>query len=299
MTTPRQARSRQTNMKTNSFIFFGAGPVAVGALNEMERAGVVPACIVTMPDRPSGRGGLMTPSPVGKWAEEHRIATLKPEKIDDAFLFDLQEQKLSVGAKCFLVIDYGKILPKRLLDIPESGVLNMHPSLLPRLRGPSPIRSAILTDEKNTGVSLMLLDEKMDHGPILAQRKIPVPEWPPHGLELDALLSSEGGKLVAEMLPLWLNGELETQEQNHDVATYCQMFSKEDGLLDLEDDAYQNLLKIRAFEGWPGTYTFIEKKDKQMRVQIVDAHIANSKLVLDRVKPEGKKEMSYQDFLRG
>jgi methionyl-tRNA formyltransferase len=283
-----------------SFVFFGAGPIAAAALHEMEKAGVVPALIVTAPDRPQGRGGVVSPSPVGAWAAERNIETLKPERLDDDFLNKLKARSSGL-VPVFLVIDYGKILPKALLDIPEKGVLNMHPSLLPRLRGPSPIRSAILTDEKNVGVSVMILDEKLDHGPILAQKKVMTPDWPMRGRELDSLLAREGGKLVAEILPLWLKGEIEPQEQNHDVATYCQMFSKEDGLLDLADDPYKNLLKIRAFDGWPGTYTFVEKHGKNIRVQILDAHITSNKLVIDRLKPEGKKKwhtrISFDDRL--
>jgi methionyl-tRNA formyltransferase len=288
-----------TNQKKNNpFIFFGTGPIAATAFTEMERLGIVPSLIVTAPDKPAGRGRMLTPSPVAQWAEPKGIEILKPAKIDESFLQELAEEKESLGAEVFLVIDYGKILPKRLLDMPKRGVLNMHPSLLPRLRGPSPIRSTILTDEKNTGITVMLLDEEMDHGPILAQRKIAIPQWPPKGRELDVILAQEGGKLVAEILPLWSRGEIEPQEQNHDVATYTKMFEKEDGLLDLSADPYRNLLKIRAFDGWPGTYTFMEKNGKQMRVQILDAHIANGKLVLDRVKPEGKNEMSFADFVR-
>ncbi len=288
-----------TNQPNNEpFIFFGAGPIAVGALEEMERHGIIPALIVTVPDRPAGRGGILTASPAGKWAEARAIETMKPESIDDAFLFDLTQKKLAHQVRCFVVVDYGKILPKRLLDIPEQGSLNMHPSLLPRLRGPSPIRSAILHDEKQTGVSVMLIDEKLDHGPILAQKKIPIPQWPPKGRELDSLLAREGGKLLAEIMPHWLRGEIEPHEQNHDVATYSQIFSKEDGLLDLDDDPYKNLLKIRAFEGWPGTYAFMHKNGRNLRVQILDAHIEKGKLAIDTVKPEGKKEMAYADFLR-
>jgi len=290
--------TNETKKNSFPFIFFGAGEIAVGALVEMEKAGLLPALAVTAPDRPAGRGRILTPSPVAQWAEARTIETMKPEKIDEFFLQELLTKKNALEAKVFLVIDYGKILPKRLLDMPEKGIVNMHPSLLPRLRGPSPIRSAILTDERNTGVTLMLLDEKMDHGPILAQKKVSIPEWPPRGRELDEILSSEGGKLVAEVLPLWLRGEIEAHEQSHDVATYCKIFLKEDGLLDLSDDPYKNLLKIRAFDGWPGTYTFFEKNGKKVRTQILDAHIANGKLVISLVKPEGKKEMSFADFMR-
>ena len=161
----------------------------------------------------------------------------------------------------------------------------------------------------------MLVDEKMDHGLLIAQRKVVIPNWPPRGRELDRLLSHEGGKLLAEILTLWVRGEIEPQEQKHDVATYSHLFKKEDGLLDLvSGNPYQNLLKIRAFEGWPGTYAFFERNGKRIRVQILDAHLEHGpstpfdetqdtslgvkKLALDIVKPEGKKEMSYRDFER-
>lgn len=291
-------------MNHSPFIFFGAGPIAARALHEMHAAGVIPALLVTSPDRPAGRGNQLTASPAAQWALESGIETMKPEKLDELFLQQLADARERISADTFVVIDYGKFLPKRLIDMAPRGVLNMHPSLLPRLRGPSPIRSSILTDEKDTGVTVMLIDEEMDHGPLLAQKKVPVPEWPPRGRDLDETLALEGGKLMAEILPLWQSGEIKPRVQNHDVATYCKMFSKEDGLLDLSTDPYQNLLKIRAFDGWPGTYTFFEKSDtsinsgqaKRIRVQILDASIVNGKLVLLRVKPEGKGEMSYTDF---
>jgi methionyl-tRNA formyltransferase len=144
----------------------------------------------------------------------------------------------------------------------------------------------------------MLVDEELDHGPIIAQKKVNMQDWPPHGNELDELLAREGGRLLVEILPLWIRGEIEARPQNHDLATYCEKFEKSDGLLDLAEDAYKNLLKIRAFEGWPGTYTFFERDGKRIRVQILDAHIEGTKLVVDKVKPEGKGEMLYADFVR-
>ena len=287
-------------MTTNNipFIFFGTGTIAVGALSAMREINVVPSLIVTAPDRPASRGRTLSPSAVATWAANENVETLKPEKLDSECISNLEVRRSALEARVFAVIDYGAFLPKRLIEASPRGILNMHPSLLPRLRGPSPIRSAILTDEKITGVTVMLIDEKMDHGQIVAQKKIAIPEWPPRGRGLDALLANEGGKLLAEIMPLWVQDEIEAREQNHDVATYCQQFSKEDGLLDLHADAYQNLLKIRAFDGWPGTYTFFEKDGKQIRVQVLDAHITNEKLILDIVKPEGKKEMPYADFAR-
>ncbi len=282
-------------MNKTAFVFFGAGPIAEASLESMKASGMVPALVVTTPDRPAGRGKEMSASPVGVWASQNSIETIKPEKLDDT----LYEKLKAIEAPVFVVIDYGVFLPDELLAIPARGVLNMHPSLLPRLRGPSPIRSSILTNEEETGVSVMLVDSELDHGPIVAQKKVAIPEWPPYGRELDALLAREGGALMAEMLPLWESGEIEARVQNHDLATYTEKFSKEDGLLDLKGDAYPNLLKIRAFDGWPGTYAFFQRDGKRFRVQILDAHIEGKKLILDRVKPEGKGEMNYADFERG
>ncbi len=284
------------------YVFFGTGEIAVGALHELEQAGLSPSLIITAPDKPQGRKLILTPPPAKKWALEHGVEVLQPPEISPEFIFGLT--KSIYYADVYVVVDYGKRLLQELLDIPKRGVINMHPSLLPRLRGPSPIRSAILNDEKNTGVSIMRVDTKMDHGPIIAQRAVSIADWPPRGRELDALLSREGGKLLAEIMPLWVRGEIEAHGQNHDVATYSRLFKKEDGLLDLANgDPYQNLLKIRAFDGWPGTYAFFPSTSsglvkKEIRVKILDAHIENGKLVLDTVKPEGKRETSYTEFIR-
>jgi len=280
------------------FAFFGTGEIAVGVLNELEKARMLPALIVTSPDAPAGRGRAMTESSVAKWAASRTIDVLKPKKLDEAFLSELEARNSKLEASVGVVVDYGALIPQSVIDAFSHGILNMHPSLLPRLRGPSPIRTAILTDEKETGVSIMLLDAELDHGPIVAQKKVAIPNWPPKGRDLDALLSSEGGKLLAKMLPHWVNGDIEAQEQNHDVATYSAEIQKNDAQLDLAGDAHQNLLKIRAYDGWPWAFAYFRRGDKRIRVIVVDAHIENEKLVLDRVKPEGKQEMAYADFAR-
>jgi methionyl-tRNA formyltransferase len=254
-----------TKNATTKFVFFGTAPLAESVLAALANAGFIPARIIDSTD-------------------------ITPELVKE-----LSRTEWDI----FIVASYGKILPPELLALPRRGVVNVHPSLLPRLRGPSPIRTAILNDEKDTGVSIMLIDDELDHGPLIAQKKVAMPEWPPHGRALDELLAKEGGALLASVLPLWLSEEIDAHPQNHDLATYCTAFKKEDGLIDLSADSYQNLLKIRALEGWPGTYTFFERADKKLRVQILDAHVEQKKLVIDRVKPEGKKEMPYEDFLRG
>ena len=277
-----------------SIAFFGTPELSVIVLDEMGAAGLVPSIVVTSPDEKKGRSLKLAPPPVKVWAEARSIPVLQPEQLDDSFL----DQLRSTNYELFIVVAYGKIMSRTVLDMPRHGVLNVHPSLLPRLRGASPIRSAILNDEKKTGVSIILLDEEMDHGPIVAQKPIEVQDWPARASELEKTLMREGGVLLARILPHWVKDELEAREQNHDLATYCGKIEKEDGLLDLDADPYQNLLKIRAYEGWPGTYTYFERAGKRIRVGIMDAHLENDSLVIERVKPEGKKEMPYEEFLR-
>jgi methionyl-tRNA formyltransferase len=167
------------------------------------------------------------------------------------------------------------------------------------MRGPSPIRSSLLTNAPDAvGVTIMLIDTKMDHGPILAQKKITPQQWPLPGRELDALLIERGAQLLAETVPQYIDGTLKPKEQEHDQATYCKMFSKEDARIDLNGDPHVNLFKIAAYDEWPGAYTFIERSEKQVRVKIVSAHIESNTLVLDRIVPEGKSEMNYSDFIR-
>ena len=286
---------KKTKSKDNiQFVFFGTPTLSVIVLDELKNAGMLPALVITAPDRPAGRGLKITPPPVKVWALTHNIPLLQPEKLDADFLSELQTTQYDV----FIVAAYGKILPKELLDIPKHGALNVHPSLLPKFRGASPIVSAILEDSKETGISIMSLDEEMDHGPIVAQKKIALADWPPRASELGETLAHEGGKLLATVLPHWVASEIEAKEQNHDVATYCKKITKVDGLINLNDNVYKNLLKIRALEGWPGTYTFFERNGKKIRVGIIGAHIENENLIISRVKAEGKREMPYEEFLR-
>lgn len=284
---------RQRTMSTTDirFAFFGTSHIATMVLDELEKAGLPPSLIVTMPPRAKGRGLEAQETDVAAWARRRGI--------EPAYDWERFEKSPPAGGwDVAVVVDYGKILPRRIIDIPQKGFLNVHPSLLPRLRGASPVRSAILHDEKETGVSIILLDDKMDHGPLVAQRKVSVQSWPVRNSELEKILMPLGGVLLAQMLPEYVAGRIEPVEQNHDLATYTEKFAKEDGELDLKGDAYRNLLKIFALEGWPSTYAFFERGGKKLRVQVLDAHLEGKTLVIDTVKPEGKGLMSYADFLR-
>ena len=278
-----------------SFAFFGSSPFSVAVLNTLARENKLPALIVASPDKPQGRHMVLTPPVTKIWAEKHHIPVLQPQKIDPDFNLQLSAFDLEF----FVVASYGKILPNSLLSLPRLGVLNVHPSLLPKYRGASPFRSQILSDDRDTGVSIILLDEEVDHGPILGSQQVPIAPWPPKASALEATLGEAGGKLLAEMLPDFILGKLKPIPQEHAKATFTKKISKEDGLLNLADDPYRNFLKIQALEGWPGTYFFAEKKGKRIRVVVKEAIYQDEKLSIIRVVPEGSGEMSYDEFLRG
>ena len=275
--------------------FFGTPEFATIILDELEAAGFLPALVVTAPDKPKGRNLVVTPSPAKVWATAHGVPVLTPEKLRaEEFVAELKASACDL----FIVAAYGKIIPKLVLDMPQHGTLNVHPSLLPKFRGPSPIESAILSNEDHTGVTIIALDEATDHGPIIAQKEYHAEDWPPKGSELTQALAHEGGKLLATHIPHWV----ETHEgvpQDHAHATFTKKLTKEDGLIDLEGDALLNYKKIRALDEWPGAYFFIERSGKHLRIRVTDAVYANDTLTITRIIPEGKKEMSYADFLRG
>jgi methionyl-tRNA formyltransferase len=281
-------------MNPPKFAFFGTPELAAVFLDDLESRGLVPSLVVTTPDKRQGRGMVLTPPPVKVWAEKRGIPVIQPETYDADTIEKMQRDAYDV----FVVIYYGKLLPKAVLETPKRGVLNVHFSLLPRWRGTSPVRAAIRNDDREAGTSIMLLDEDLDHGPIIAQKKFVPSPWPPRASELEKELTHESAKLLTDILPHWLNADIEAREQNHEIATLCPAYEKIDGLLLLHDDPYTNLLKIRAFDTTVGTYALFERSGKKIRVQILDAQLENGSLVIQRVKPEGKRDMSYEEFLR-
>ena len=276
------------------FAFFGTSDFVIPALEALGAHGFTPALIVTAPDRPRGRGMEVSPSPVKQWAQERGIDTLTPETLKDEGVAD---ELRNTDWDVFIVASYGKILPRAILDIPRHGCLNIHPSLLPLLRGASPFVSAILQDQRETGVTVMLMAEKMDAGPILAQARMAIDEedWPPPSRVLSDMLFTEGGNLLSEVIPAWLAGELEATPQDESLATYTRKHTKEDAQLDLDGDARANFLKIRAFDVNPRAY-FIDERGK--RIIVTDAEWKDGSLAITRVIPEGKKEMLYKDYLQ-
>lgn len=274
------------------FVYFGTPEFSTHVVEALGEAGFVPSLIVTAPDKPAGRGLALTESAVKKWALAHDIEILQPEKFDDEIVARLEASR----AEFAVVAAYGKILPQRVLDLFPKGALNVHPSLLPRYRGTSPIESQILAEDPDIGVSVILMDEKMDHGPIVAQEKLAIPNWPIDRNSANEIFWKAGGELLATTLPHYLAGEIIPTPQDEANVTITKKITKEDGLLDLTvpATARANYLKYLAYAGWPGIYFF----DGARRVKITKASFANNQFIVERVIPEGKREMNYSEFSR-
>jgi methionyl-tRNA formyltransferase len=271
------------------YAFFGTPEFAIPVLEKLAEAGMPPALVVTTPDKPRNRGEV-TPTPVKEWARANDIDVITPENLKT-----LPDELQNTDWDAFVVVAYGKMIPPEVLKLARKGALNIHPSLLPKFRGPSPVMSAILANERQTGVTVMLLDEGMDTGPVLAQARIEIAEedWPLPASTLTEMLFAEGGTLLVETLPLWLDGKIEPEQQNNAEATITKKFNDEDSLIDLAGDPYQQLLKIRTFDKNPRAHFIKDGK----RVIITDARVSDEKLELLKVIPEGKKEMPYKAFL--
>lgn len=292
--------------KKLSFIFFGTPDVASKTLDILKEKGYMPNLIITSPDKPSGRGLEIHETPVALWAKENNIECLKPEKITPQFIEDLSSgsRYVSTEVDLYVVVAYGKILPEILINKPKLGTINIHYSLLPRYRGASPLESALLNGDTETGISIQQMAFKLDSGPILAEKKIFI-DINETKEELKNKLISLGGDLLCEILPQILNKNITPKIQNESEATYCTKIKKEDGEINLDGDPIENYNKYRAFYGWPGVYFFTHartgqarKKNKQIRIKIKEASYENDLFIIKKVTPEGKKEINYSDFLK-
>ncbi|MEK7662038.1 MAG: methionyl-tRNA formyltransferase [Patescibacteria group bacterium] len=276
------------------FVFFGTPSLVVPILEELKAGGFIPSLVITAPDKPKGRGLALTPPPAKIWAEQNKIEVLQPEKLDSEFC-----RRLSVaGCKLFIVVAYGKILPQEIIDLPEFGTYNVHYSLLPKYRGATPVESAILNGDEETGVSIQKMVFELDAGPVAAEEKISIGETET-APELRGRLNDIGKKLLVETIQKIISGTAKLREQDHKQATHTKKITKEDGLIDLSGSAEKNWRKYRAYYSWPGTYFFTERGDEKKRVIIKNASFENGVFVIKRVLPEGGKEMKYEDFLRG
>lgn len=288
---------------TDRIIFFGTEAFSADALRALIASNFNVVAVVTKPDQPKGRGHKLTEPLVKTIAREHDIPVWQPTK-----LADVAEQITSLQPVAGVLVSYGKIIPQSIIDLFTPGIINVHPSLLSRYRGPSPIEAAIIHHDNQTGVTIMQLSAAMDAGPIYAQRIIPLDhtETKP---ALYATLSRIGNQLLVDTLPDILSGALTPTPQNDADATYCSLLSKQDGLLDPADlTAVQAEARVRAFLGFPrtrlplGDQTLIitrahvsKTAETPLSVQFSDGNY----LIPDELIAPSGKTMPAEAFLRG
>ncbi len=281
--------------------FFGTPEFSVSILEELKAGGIVPKLIVTNPDEPKGRKLIITPPPAKDWAIKNEIKFIQPENLKTT------PNELTDNFDLFIVAAYGKIIPETIINLPKYQTINVHPSILPKYRGASPLQSAILNGDAETGVSIMLLDKELDHGPILVIEKINL-TGKPYLMELKDRAAKIAGKLIIKILPDWIAGKLQAKPQDHTRATFTKKIEKQDGFIDskyllnpnLNIDEANNIERhVRALNPDPGVFTFFDINNKKLRVKITRASIKDNHLIIEKVVPEGKKEMDWQDFKRG
>ncbi len=237
-------------------VFMGTPEFALPSLRALVEGGYNIVGVYTRPDRLAGRGRALTPPAVKTAALDYGLPVFQPPGLRRP---EAAEELASLRPDVIVVCAFGVILRQPVLDIPAKGVLNVHPSLLPRHRGASPIAAAILAGDEQTGVTIMLMDPGMDTGPILSQRAISISPWDTSG-SLGERLAEVGAELLPEVLPRWLADEIEPQPQDDSLASQCSLLRKEDGAIDWNLPAIDIWRQVRAFNPWPGAFTTLAEQ---------------------------------------
>lgn len=312
-------------MKNNQIkiVFLGTPEFGAIVLEKIVSAGYKPVLVVTEPDKPVGRKQTITPPPVKITAGKFSIPVSQPDRIKN---FESEITKLAPDLA--IAAAYGQLIPKTILNIPKYGFLNVHPSLLPKYRGPSPVQTAILNGDKETGVTIMLVDEKMDHGPVLAQQEFLISDssFFPFPVLHDEL-AKLGAELLVKTISDYVSGKMKPVAQDEAKATYTKIIKKDDGYIDWKKNARYIEGQVRALNPWPGTFTKFEVEGKKLKtlkilkasiqVQTKDGpfgkpgktYLATNErvavqagqdfLIIEGLQLEGGKPMSAADFLRG
>lgn len=270
--------------KPYKIAFFGTSDFAVPILERLhadEDFSVVE--VVTQPDRPVGRKRVLTAPAVKRAAERLGLSVWQPETLKDAAA---AERLAKLGVEAFVVVAYGKILPKALLDLPPFGGVNVHGSILPFYRGASPISAAIAAGEKETGVTIMRMDEKMDEGPTMAIKKIPVGDEDTTD-SLSRKLAELAASVIGPTLKLYLEGMLRPEPQDHSKATYTKILSREDGRIDWKRGALEIDRFVRAMRPWPEAHASWTRKGVPLKVTIKKASVLHPTSTCDTAGKPG------------
>jgi methionyl-tRNA formyltransferase len=292
-------------------IFVGTTEFGIPTLEKLKTLFEIPL-IITQPDRPTGRKQTLTPPPIKLWAQKNNIQVSQPEKISD-----VKSNIKELTPDILLVAAYGQIIPAEILNIAKMGSVNIHGSVLPKYRGPTPIQTAILNNDKDTGITLLKMDEKIDHGPIITAVHIPIRENE-NFITLYSRLAELSADLCIKSLPDYIDGKLIPREQNHSAATFTKLIAKDDGRIKWTNSAQMIHQQVLALNPEPGTWTRLEEKSvKILKTELLIENkielagklyrsgenlavkCADFSLKLIEVQPEGKKPMPGSDFLNG
>lgn len=280
------------HIEVADIVFFSTGKFGLktlDALNSDPQYRI--RAVITSSKKIKRRGKNVDSSPIKDLAKKLGLDVIEITSLDEDFEKKLKKLKPDLG----VIVDFGYIVPKNILNIPKFGIVNIHPSLLPKYRGPTPIQSAILGSAKKTGVTIIKIDQGVDSGPILSQAEARLTKSANFEI-LYNYLADTAASLLLDTLPYYLTHELKPIKQNEAKASYTKMITKNDGEVTLKTPAIEVERKIRAYYPWPGVYININNS----MIQITAAHFDRKKnLVIDRVKPAGKAEMNYEDFKRG
>lgn len=268
--------------ETPSVIFFGTPDYVIPIVDSLHKNFNLIA-VVTGPDQKVGRHQVITPTPVKRISQERGILVLTPEKLNEQFIEELEKLKPDL----IIVASYGKIIPQKVLDIPKFGALNVHPSLLPKYRGATPIQSAILHGDTSTGLSIIKMDAQMDHGPLIYQEEVPLSKSDTFQ-SLAISLFGKSAEILQKVIPDFIEGKITESEQIHDQAVFCSLLKKDDGFFDIENPPSKEQLDrmIRAYYPWPNAWT-------KWKGKIVKLFPENM------IQMEGKKPVKEEDFYRG
>ena len=299
-----------------SVVFMGTPVFAVLVLEAVVSAGHEVACVYSRPDRPSGRGKRTSPTPVKAAALEMGLPVRQPSSLKSP---DVQREMTALAPDVIVVAAYGLFLPRAVLDLPRHSCLNVHPSLLPRLRGPSPVSTAIVEGEATTGVTIMLMDEGVDSGPVLAQRQTPIGESETAEV-LTARLFEMGARLLVKVLPDWAEGRIQARQQDESEVTITRLLTREDGRIDWTMGAEQIARRVRGYAPWPGTHAHWggkmlkvieassdDQADANPPGTVVESD-AGDRIVIStgrgtlrvtRLQLEGRRPASAREFLQG
>ena len=279
-------------------LYMGTPAPAAKLLSDLLKTRKDIVSVVTQPDKQKGRGLKNSESEVAQISKAAGITTYKPASVKDP---EFIETIKNLAPDLIIVVAYGKILPKEFLDIPKLGCINVHASLLPKYRGASPIQAALLNGDKTTGITIMMLNEKMDEGDVLAQEEVSIQE-DDNVTSLSDRLFIKGASLLTKTLVEaddnvrnGLKPFLTAKPQNRTLATYAPLIKKEDGLLDFSQPAEKNFNKIRAYDPWPGAFTKFNGKV----IKILKAELKDGQLIIKEVQPEGSRRMTAEEFERG